>query len=301
MTWKTEVKSGASDGLRSPHQERHADRRHGRAGAVRGRGHRRRAHRRDRRCHGKCEQGDRRRRPGGRARIHRSAHALRRADLLGRRGDAVVLARRDLGRDGQLRRRHRALPPRSARDRDAGPRQRGSDPVRGARPGHHLGLGELPAVSGRRRGTQALAQPRLPRAAHALPPLRHGRGFDGAGRIAGGDGRDQGAARRGDGRRRLRLFQHAPQPAPGLRRPPARLPQREPRGIEGLRQRAPGTGQGRDRDRADAADRRAGGRRARAARLAARRERAPDHLHRHVRPRRPARSGARRRCARRRR
>ena len=50
---------------------------------------------------------------------------------------------------------------------------------------------------------------------------------------------------------------------------PARLPQREPRRAEGLRQRAAGAGQGRDRDRAHAPDRRAGGRRAGAARPAA--------------------------------
>jgi hypothetical protein len=43
--------------------------------------------------------------------LHRPAHALRRADLLGRAPHALVLARRHLGGDGQLRRRHRALPP----------------------------------------------------------------------------------------------------------------------------------------------------------------------------------------------
>ncbi len=39
---------------------------------------------------GRAKQRHRRRRPGRRARLHRSAHALRRADLLGRRDHAVV-------------------------------------------------------------------------------------------------------------------------------------------------------------------------------------------------------------------
>ena len=49
----------------------------------------------------------------------------------------------------------------------------------------------LPAVHGRGREGAAGAQPRLHRAAHAVPPLRDGRGLDGA----GGDGRGDGADR----------------------------------------------------------------------------------------------------------
>ncbi len=51
-------------------------------------------------------------------------------------------------------------------------------PVRRAEQGHHLGLGDLPAIHGRRRRAQAVAQSRLHRAAHAVPPLRDGRGLD---------------------------------------------------------------------------------------------------------------------------
>ena len=58
--------------------------------------------------------------------------------------------------------------------------QRRGHPVRRAEQGHHLGLGDLPPVHGRRGGAQAVAQPRLHRAAHAVPPLRDGRGLDGA-------------------------------------------------------------------------------------------------------------------------
>ena len=82
---------------------------------------------------------------------------------------------------------------------------------------------------------------------------------------AGGDGEDQGAARRGDRCRRVRLLLDHAQPAPGLRGQAARLPQRQPRGAEGLRQRAQEARQGRDRDRAHPPDRRAGGRPVRAA------------------------------------
>ena len=42
----------------------------------------------------------RRARPDRRARLRRSAHSLRRADLLGPPGNLVVMARRDFGRDG---------------------------------------------------------------------------------------------------------------------------------------------------------------------------------------------------------
>ena len=66
-------------------------------------------------------------------------------------------------------------------------------PVRRAEQGHHLGLGDLPGIHGRRRGAQAVAQSRLHRAADAVPPLRHGRGLDGARGDAGGDREDRQA------------------------------------------------------------------------------------------------------------
>ena len=59
----------------------------------------------------------------------------------------LVLARRHQRGDGQLRRRHRAVQARGARDRDARPGQRRGDPVRRAEQGHHLGLGDLPRSS----------------------------------------------------------------------------------------------------------------------------------------------------------
>ena len=108
-----------------------------------------------------------------------------------------------------------------------------------------------------------------------------------------GDRADQGAARRGHRRRRVRLLDHDPQPAHRLPGAPARLPQRQPRRAQGLRQRAQGARQGRDRDRADAQDRGDGRRGVRAARLPAARERPAGDLPRAVRPRRHPGGGAR--------
>ena len=142
--------------------------------------------------------------------IHRSAHALRRADLLGRRAHAFLLARRHLGGDGELRRRHRALPPRGARDRDARPRQRRGDPVRGAGRGHHLGLGELS------RSTWTAAERRNPAINLAflapLTPFRHYVMGEASLERAATPAeilRNKRTPRRSDRCRRLRLFQHA--------------------------------------------------------------------------------------------
>ena len=49
---------------------------------------------------------------------------------------------------------------------------------------HHLGLGEFPQLFGCRRQARQLAQSGLPGAADAVPPLRDGRGLDGARRDA---------------------------------------------------------------------------------------------------------------------
>ena len=138
---------GNNDELRSRHQERHRGRWHRRQalpGRCRDRG---RQGRRDRQGDRGRQAHDRRRRAGRGAGLRRSAHPLRRADLLGRRGDALVMARRDQRGDGQLRRRHRALQARDARDRHARPGERRRHPVRRAEQGHHLGLGNLPASS----------------------------------------------------------------------------------------------------------------------------------------------------------
>ena len=166
-------------------------------------------------------------------------------------------------------------------------------PVRRAEQGHHLGLGDLPRIHGRRRGAQAVAQPGLHRAADAVPPLRHGRGLDGARGDAGGNGEDRQADRRGRRCRRAGLLLDDAQPAYGLRGQAAGLPQRQPRGDEGLRQPAEEARQGRHRDRAHPPGRRARGRPVRAARLPADRERPAGDLHRPVRSRRHSRGGAR--------
>ena len=150
----------------------------------------------------------------------------------------------------------------------------------------------FPQYHGRRRRAQARAQSRLPRAADAVAPLRDGRGVDGARGLRRGTGGNKEIAGRSGRCRRVRLLQHAAQPAHGLRGPAARLPQREPRRTEGLLQRAEGTRQGLDRDRDDQADRGDGRSGARAARFHAAGERAADHLHRDVRPRRHLRGGA---------
>ncbi len=86
---------------------------------------------------------------------------------------------------------------------------------------------------------QAVAQPRLHRAADAVPPLRDGRGVDGARRDAGGD-RTRSRALIGEAVDAGAFgfsVDHA-QPAHGLRGQAAGLPQRQPRGAEGLRQRS---------------------------------------------------------------
>ena len=248
---------------------------------------------RDRPGDGGGQAHHRRARAGGDARLRRSAHALRRADLLGRRGHALVLAWRHHGGDGQLRRRHRALQARDARDRHARPGERRGHPVRRAEQGHHLGLGDLSGVHGRRRGAQAVAQPRLHRAADAVPPLRDGRRLDRARGQSGGDPQDRVADRRGDGCGRARVFVDHAQPAPGLRGQAAGLPQRQPRGAQGLFQPAQEARQGGDRDRADPPGRRARGRPVRTAGFPADRERPAGDLHRPVRSRRHSRGGAR--------
>ena len=134
----------------------------------------------------------RRRRPGGRAGLHRPAHALRRADLLGRRDSrlrrwhgvtSVVMGNCGVG-IAPCRPAAREIAMRDLVNVEAIPFE-----VLDA--GHHVGLGDLPAVHGRRGAAQARAQPRVPRAAHAVPALRDGRGIDGARGDRRGDCQDQ--------------------------------------------------------------------------------------------------------------
>ena len=140
---------------------------------------------------------------------------------------------------------------------------------------------------------QAVAQPRLHRAADPVPALRHGRGVDRARGDCRRDRQDRQADRRGGRCRRARLLLDDAQPASRLRGQAAGLPQRQPRGAEGLRQSAQAARQGRHRDRADPPGRRAGAGPVRAAGLPADRERPAGDLHRPVRPRRHSRGGAR--------
>ena len=150
----------------------------------------------------------RRRRTDRRAGLRRSAYPLRCANLLGSAADFVLMARRDLGRDGQLRSRYRAVQARGSRDRGVGPGQRRGDSLRRAEQGHHLGLGELSRVHGRGRAPRSRNQRRLSRAAHAVSPFRDGRGIDGAGGDAQRDPAHRGVAARGDGGGRDGLFHH---------------------------------------------------------------------------------------------
>ncbi len=67
---------------------------------------------------------DRRRRLRRRARLRRHPHALRRAGLLGPHADDLAVARRHLGRDGELRLRRRADAPGASRAHPAHARER---------------------------------------------------------------------------------------------------------------------------------------------------------------------------------
>ena len=161
--------------------------------------------------------------------VRRSTHALRRPDLLGRCNVTLQLARGDIGGDGQLRRRARAVPTGGARYRRLGPRQCRSDPDRGAREGCHLGLGNIPGIHGRRRATRLRSQSRFPGGAHPLPSLRARRRIHGARRDHRRNCRDQCAIARRHGRRRDGLHDHQCGAAHRLPRSPIGLSLGEPR------------------------------------------------------------------------
>ena len=115
---------------------------------------------------------DRRRRRARHARLRRHPHPLRRPGHVGRAAAAVVLARRDHGGDGQLRRRLRAGAtgrPRPAHRADG--RRRGHPRHRAAR-GPPVGLGDASAStstrSTRRRYDIDVAAQVLPRRRCAL-------------------------------------------------------------------------------------------------------------------------------------
>ena len=96
--------------------------------------------------------------------------------------------------------------------------------------------------------------------------------------IAQRDPAHRGAAARGDGGRRDGLFHHHARAAHRLSRPTARLPARQPRRAQGVLQRAQGTRQGLDRNRAHAARGPGARRRVSTARLPARGKRAAGDL-----------------------
>ncbi len=186
----------------------HRGRRHGQPGAARRRRGQGRQDRRDRQDHRRCPSGHQRGGLHRGARLRRSAHPLRCADLLGSGDLAVVLARRDLGRDGQLRRRHRACRPAS---REVAMRDLVNVegiPFEVLEKGITWDWETFPEFLRCGGAARLGAQSRLSRAADAVPPLRDGRGLAGARRDPGRDRADQGAARRGGGRRRARLLDH---------------------------------------------------------------------------------------------
>ena len=137
----------------------------------------------------------------GRARLHRRPHAHGRAGGLGSARHLLLLARRDHGRDGQLRLHPRPVPARRAAPRRAQPGTGRGHPRRGDAGRHRLDLGDVRAVPRRRR---ALAQ------GHQLRRLRRALGAahlrDGRARVLGaGDGRrPRGDAARAGGRARGR-------------------------------------------------------------------------------------------------
>src|SRR5437870_2234473 len=196
---------GADDAVRPGGQERRGDRRLGHAPLP---GRRRRAtrpHRHDRSDPGARARGHRCGRPGGGARLRGRAHAHGCAGLLGPARHLLLLARRDHGRDGELRihagplRRLRQAP------RHAESRARRGHRRRGDGCGHRLDVDHLPGVP---RSGRVPAQGHQLRLLHrSLGPahLRHGRaGVREAGR-RGRPPRDGARAARRDPRRRHRL------------------------------------------------------------------------------------------------
>ncbi len=147
----------------------------------------------------------------GRARLRRHPHPLRRAGVLGPHAHDLAVARRDLGRDGQLRLRRRADPARAPRPDHAHARERRGHVARGAARGHRPGLAvrDLPAVPRRDRAPRHRDQRRRARRPHARAAVRDGRGGDRARGDRGRDRADGADRRRGAARRRGRLRDHA--------------------------------------------------------------------------------------------
>ena len=152
--------SGRHLAVRPVDQERNRSRWYGRRGPAGGYRRLRRKNRRDWRSQRQRQANHRRGRLCRGAGLHRSAHALRRADFLGCRPDAVAVARRDQCRDGQLRGGHRAVPDCRPRDRHARSRQCRSHSLRRAATRHHLGMGDLSAVHGCGRASSSGREPR---------------------------------------------------------------------------------------------------------------------------------------------
>ena len=218
-TWHGERRHGARPG--DPGRPR--GRRAGRRARGGGRRRRRRHHHRRRGGAGPGTRGDRRRRPARHARVRRHPHPLRRPGHVGLPHDPLELARRDDGRDGQLRRRLRAGAPRRARPADLAHGGRRGHPRRGARRGHRLDVGELRRIPRRRRAAPPRHRPVRAAPPRRAAPLRHG----GAGRPPGGcDGGGRGGhAQPGDrghaGRRHRVLDVAHAEPPHGEWRPDA--------------------------------------------------------------------------------
>ena len=118
--------------------------------------------------------------------------------------------------------------------------------------GHHLGLGELSRIHGRRRAARLGDQPRLPRAADAVSPLRDGRGVDGTRRDARGDrARSRRCCARRSTPARSAFRPRSSNQHIGYQGRPLACRNASRDELTGLCQRAEGDRQGRDRNRAD--------------------------------------------------
>ncbi len=149
--------------------------------------------------------GDRRRRAGARAGLHRPPHPLRLPAVLGPAGDAVAVARGHDGRDGQLRLHHRAVPAVRPRDAHAAAALRRGHADRDAARRHRVVVGGLSGVPRRHRSAAPGGERRLVHRAFRRAPARHGRGGERARRHRRGARADGGAGPPGSRRRRARL------------------------------------------------------------------------------------------------
>jgi hypothetical protein len=193
-------------GARPVDQERHRRGRLGPAALSRRYRRHRGPHCRDRPHPRRGRAGDRRRRADRRARLYRRPHAYGRAGRLGPDRQLLVLARRHIGRDGQLRLCAGALQaggPGMVRPLPDGGRRH---PDRGDAGRHRVELGDLPRVSGQCRTPAEGAQLR-----HVYRPFGAAHVCDGQARPRregdrGRSARHGARSHRGDPGRRARLL-----------------------------------------------------------------------------------------------